>query len=187
MDYMYAGQERRLNSFHLRSIRRILVISWQDKVTNAKVLSRAGLPTMYTLLRQRRLRWLGHVRRMEDGRIPKDILFGELALGRRTTGRPHLRYKDVCIRDMKAVDIDIMSWEGLAADRTEWRNALKQHLETGEEKLMAAAADKRARRKEGSSSIRPETIHRCDVCNKDCHSRIGLFSHKRRCSNPARN
>ena len=150
---MYAGQERRLNSFHLRSIRRILVISWQDKVTNADVLSRAGLPTLYTLLRQRRLRWLDHVRRMEDGRIPKDILYGELALGRRTTGRPHLRYKDVCKRDMKAVDIDTMSWEGLAADRTEWRSALKQHLETGEEKLMAAAADKRALRKEGSSSI----------------------------------
>ena len=65
--------------------------SWQDKVTNADVLSRAGLQTMYTLLRQRRLRWLVHVRRMEDGRIPKYILYGELALGRRTTGRPHLR------------------------------------------------------------------------------------------------
>ena len=142
---------------------------------------------IFTLHRQRRLRWSGHVRRMEDGRVPKDILYGELALGRRTTGRPHLRYKDVCIRDTRAVDIDTMSWEGFAADRTEWRSALKQHLETGEKKLMAAAADKRARRKEGSSPIRPETTHRCDVCNKDCHSRIGLFSHKRRCSNPARN
>ena len=97
--------------FHLRSICRILGISWQDKVTNADVLSRAGLPAMYTLLRQRRLRWLGHVRRMEDGRIPKDILYGELALGRRTTCRPQLRYKDVCARDMKAVGIDTMSLE----------------------------------------------------------------------------
>ena len=43
---------------------------------------------------------------MEDGRIPKDILYDELALGRRTTGRPHLRYKDVCVRDVKVVDID---------------------------------------------------------------------------------
>ena len=50
---VYAGQERSLNTFHLRSIRRILGISWQDKVTNADVLSRAGPPTMYTLLRQR--------------------------------------------------------------------------------------------------------------------------------------
>ena len=48
---------------------------------------------------------------MEDGRIQKYILYGELALGRRTTGRRHLRYKDVCIRDMKAVDIDTMSLE----------------------------------------------------------------------------
>ena len=142
----YAGQERRLNTFHLRSIRRNLGISWQDKVTNADVLSRAGLPTMYTLLRQRRLRWLGHVRRMEDGRIPKDILYGELALGRRTTGRPHMRYKDVCARYMKAVVIGTMCWEGLAADRTVWRSALKQHLKTGEDKLMTAAADKRTRR-----------------------------------------
>ena len=183
----YAGQESRFNTFHLRSIRRILGISWLDKVTNADFLSRAGLPSMYTLLRQRRLRWLGHVRRMEDGRIPKDIIYGELAFGRRTTGRPRLRYKDVCARDMKAVDIDTMSWEALAADRTNWRIALKQHLKTGVYKLMAAAADKRARRKEGSSSIQPETTHRCDVSNKDCHSNIGLFSHKRRCYNPARN
>ena len=153
--------ERRLNTFHLRSIRRILGISWQDKVTNADVLSRAGLPSMYTLLRQRRLRWLGHVHRMEDGRIPKDILYGELALGRRTTGRPHQRYSDVCVTDMKAVDIDTMSWEGLAADRTKWSSALKQHLKTGEDKLMTAAVDKRARRKEGSSSIRPTTTHMC--------------------------
>ena len=220
---MYAGQERRLNTCHLRHIRRILVISWQDKVTNADVLFRAGLHSMYTLLRQRRRQWLGHVRRMEDGRIPKDnnmvscIWGGEppaaltcyikmSAWGRRTTGRPrlrykdvcvgeenhrptslHLRYKDVCVRDINAVDIDTMSWEGLAADRTKWKSALKQHLKTGEEKLMAAAADKRARRKEGSSSIRPESTHRCDVCNKDCHSHIGICSHKRCCNNQAIN
>ena len=89
---------------------------------------------------------------MEYGRIPKDILYGQLALGRRTTGHPRLRYKDVCVRDMKDVDIDTMSWKGLAADRTKWRSALKEHLKTGDEKLMAAPADKRAHRKEGSSS-----------------------------------
>ena len=129
----YTGQERRLNTFHLGSIRRILGISWQDKVTNADVLSRAGLPSMYTLLRQRRLRWLCHVRRLEDSRSPKYILYGELALGRRITGRPHLRYKDVCVIDMNVADIDTMSWEGLAADRTKWRSALKEHFKTGED------------------------------------------------------
>ena len=149
----YAGKESGFNTFHLRSIRRILRISWLEKVTNADVLSCAGLPSMHTLLRQRRLRWLGHVCRMDDGRIPKYILYGERALGRRTTGHPHLRYKDVCVRDMKAVVMDTMSWEGLAADRTKWRSALKQHLKTGKDKLMTYAADTRARTKEESSSM----------------------------------
>ena len=36
---------------------------------------------MFTMVSQRRLRWLGHVRRMEDGRIPKDIFYGELIGG----------------------------------------------------------------------------------------------------------
>ena len=65
----------------MRCLRRILGISWQEKNPNTEVLARAGLPSMLTLLRQRRLRWLGHVRRMEDGRIPKDILYGQLAAG----------------------------------------------------------------------------------------------------------
>ena len=52
----YARQEKRLNSFHLRSHRRILGMSWQDRVPNTEVLSRANLPSMFTLLRQRRLR-----------------------------------------------------------------------------------------------------------------------------------
>ena len=120
----YARQERILNTFHLRSIRRILGISRKDRVSNDEVLSRAGHLSMYTLLRQRRLRWLGHVHRMNDGRIPKDTMYGELASRKRTTGRTRLPYKAVCMRDMKALDIDAASWEGLAADPTRWRSTL---------------------------------------------------------------
>ena len=107
----YAKQEKILKTFHMRSHRHILCISCQGRVTNAEVLSRAGLPTVYTLLRQHILRWLGHVHHMDDGRIPKDILYGELASGRRRTGRPQLRYKDVVKRYMKALDINTATWE----------------------------------------------------------------------------
>uniref|UniRef100_A0A8W8JBQ4 Reverse transcriptase domain-containing protein n=1 Tax=Magallana gigas TaxID=29159 RepID=A0A8W8JBQ4_MAGGI len=95
----YSRQERRLHAFHLRCLRRILGILWKDKVPNTEVLSRANLPSMFTMLRQRRLRWLGHVRRMVDGRIPKDILYGELRSGKRSTVRPQLRFKDVVYLD----------------------------------------------------------------------------------------
>ena len=50
-----ARQEKRLNSFHPRSTRHIPGISWQDRVSNTEVLSRANLPSMFTLLRQCRL------------------------------------------------------------------------------------------------------------------------------------
>ena len=187
----YARQEKRLNTFHLRSLRRILNITWQEKVTNTEVLSRSGLPSMFTLLRQRRLRWLGHVHRMEDGRIPKDILYGELAAGKRNIGRPQLRFKDVCKRDMKALDIDTDSWEVLASDRSDWRSTLHTQLQAGEEKLTAAAAEKRARRK-NSSAGRQTTTHTntpttytCNTCGRHCRSHIGLVSHRRRCSSHA--
>ena len=97
----YTRQEKKLNSFHLRCLRRILDISWQDKITNTEVLERASSFSMYTLLSQRRLRWLGHVHRMANGCIPKDMLYGELVTGTRTVGRPYLRYRDTCKRDMK--------------------------------------------------------------------------------------
>ena len=45
--------------------------------------------------------------RMDDGRIPKDLLLGELAQGTRPTGRQQLSYKDVCKRDLKALGVDL--------------------------------------------------------------------------------
>ena len=62
----------------MASLRRILGIKWQDKVTNVEVLNDSSMLSIYSLLMKRRLRWIGHVRRMDDGRIPKDIMFGEL-------------------------------------------------------------------------------------------------------------
>ena len=62
---LYSSQERRLNTFHLRCLRGILAITWQDRIPNKDVLAQAGVPNMFALLIQRRLRWLGHVSRMD--------------------------------------------------------------------------------------------------------------------------
>ena len=62
---LYSYQETRLNTFHLRCLRRILGITWQDCVPN-KDLAQARLPSMFALLNQRPIGWLGHVSRMKD-------------------------------------------------------------------------------------------------------------------------
>ena len=117
---------------------------------------------------------------MEDGRIPKDILYGELASGKRPLGRPHLRFKDACKRDMKALDIDPEHWESIAADRDRWRCLLHDQLREGENKMHNAAIDKRKRRK-AAPTTPSASNHICPNCSRDCHSRIGLVSHRRRC------
>ena len=122
---MHAYQEKRLNVFHMRCPTCILGITWKDKVTNKVVLEKAGIPSLYTLLKQRRMRWLGHVTRMKDDRIPKDLLYGELATGKRPTGRPQLRFKDVCKRDLQVLGINTDSWEVTATDRDAWRHTVK--------------------------------------------------------------
>ncbi|XP_050707960.1 uncharacterized protein LOC126993145 [Eriocheir sinensis] len=177
-----ARQERKLNSLHMRCLRRILNITWQDKITNNTVLERAGMTSMFTLLKQRRMRWLGHVVRMDDGRIPKDLLYGELTEGTRPTGRPKLRYKDVCKRDLKALHINTDSWEATASERSAWRQAIQQGLHVFEETLAQQSEAKRQRRKAQNPADQPVSIFTCDQCGRDCHSRIGLSSHTRRCT-----
>lgn len=105
---------------------------------------------------------------MEDGHLPKDILYGELAMGQRSIGCLHLRFKDVCKRDMKILDINTESWEDLAADSGSWRNTLHKQLILGEEKLIVMADEQQAHRK--NPTTRLETRHRCDLCDRDCHS-----------------
>ena len=70
---------------------------------------------------------------MEDGLLPKDVLYGELAPGSRPVGRPILRYKDVCKRDMKSTEINPDLWEAAAADRSNWRRV----VQTGVERVEA--------------------------------------------------
>ena len=117
---------------------------------------------------------------MKDGQIPKDILYRELTSGQRSTGCLQLRYKDACKRDMKALNININSWEDLAANCTSWRSMLHKQLQSGEKKLTAAA-EKQACKKEMATN-RPDSMHRCNLCDQDCHSHIGLYSHRRCCS-----
>ena len=97
----HARHDRRLNSFHMMWLRRILKVRWQEKIPGAEILKRSELTHVDTMIMQKRLRWLGHVAIMDDRRIPKAILYSEARDGSRKLGRPLLRYSDNCKRNMK--------------------------------------------------------------------------------------
>ena len=164
----------------MHCLRRILVISWRDKVTNSALLERAGISTMFSLLRQRRMRWLDHIGRMEDRRIPKDLLYSELVTGKRLTGRPQLRYYDTCKCILKALGINTDTREAAASDRSTWKQEVHKDL-SFQRNPMQKAEEKRSCRKTWLHADRPVTTFTCGKCHRDCHSHIGLLSHTRRC------
>ena len=121
----YAHHEASLNSFHLHCLRHILGITWKDKISNTKVLQQTWTQSMCNLLMQCHMHWLGHVRHMDDGRIPKDILYGELTTGSWPKGHPSVRFKDVCKHDLKACHINTGNWEQAASDHAVLRGMTK--------------------------------------------------------------
>jgi len=69
---------KRLDAAHHRWLRSILVVSWKDKVTNEEVKVRTGQQSILNILSDRRLRWLGHMIRMDHQRFTYQALYWEV-------------------------------------------------------------------------------------------------------------
>ena len=107
---------------------------------------------------------------MANGRIPKDMLCGELVTGTRTVGRPYLRYRYTCKRDMKVAGIDITTWEVAADDRGHWRAVVNRGMERAEENRYVHEAAKMEKRKQKYSH--PPTAH----CRSSLHCDLSMYN-----------
>ena len=178
----YRHHVRLLERFHQRSLRTILNIHWSDYVTNVEVLEKAEIPSIEALLLKSQLRWAGHVSRMEDYRLPKITMYGELSTGYRERGAPKKRYKDSLKKSLGACHIDTNNWSTLAADRGAWRHTIHQATTTYETSRRDILKDKRQRRKNREpSDSNSDQNFQCSRCDRTCLSRIGLVSHERAC------
>ena len=97
---------RRLDQFHLRCLRKIARVKWQDRIPNTDVLNICGIMGIEAFLLKAQLRWVGHIMRMPDSRIPKQVFLGQLAVGKRLQCGPVLRYKDTLKVNLKQCGID---------------------------------------------------------------------------------
>jgi len=139
----YRRHTRSLDQFHLKCLRRIARIKWQDRIPNREVLSRCGISGIEALILQAQLRWVGHVHRMPDSRIPKAVFYLELASGSRTLGRPLQRYRDKLKANMQSAGIDPRKWETLACNRSKWREVCHSGVQHFEENRVAVEVEKR--------------------------------------------
>ena len=77
----YRRYIRRLEQFHMRCLRRIANIKWQDMIPNTEVLprNRCAQNGIEHHIKRAQLRWTGHLVRLADDRIPKSVFYGELS------------------------------------------------------------------------------------------------------------
>ena len=163
---LYRRHVKQLEQFHTRSLRSIMRIRWRDRVTNQEVLDRANSTRIEAKILQAQLRWTGHVIRMDETRIPRQLFYGELVSGHRKQGRPQKRYKD-----------NLKTWklETSAADRSGWRVTIRSAANNFEKDRRQRLAAARERRHRAASSAPPTEGIPCEICA----SAFGLRSHMR--------
>ena len=177
---MRAHQEKMLNAFHMRCLRRLLGITWQDKITNKVVLEKAGIPSLYTLkakaavartcdmdeklLHSKRPFIWRTGNREKTNRTTPTTLHGRMQARPPGTSHKHRLLESYCHR------------------QDAWRHTVKVGLSQYEETQRVKAEEKRLHKKTVCLASRPSTAFTCSKCDRDCHSRIGLHSHNRRCT-----
>ena len=98
--------------------RRMLRVSWRDRVTNEEVLRRVGQQrTLLAELRKRQMNFLGHVLRNE--KVEHLCLTGMIE-GRRARGRQRVKYLDSIVEELggRMTTNQLLQ---LARDRERWK------------------------------------------------------------------
>jgi hypothetical protein len=90
-------------------------------LTNKEIYARVKKPTVTETIRLNRLRWFGHVQRMQENRIPKKLLY--MNLGTRLRGRPRNRWQDEVREDEQITGGE--EWQEKVHNREEWKKLLR--------------------------------------------------------------
>ena len=115
-------QEEDLNCFERKILRSICgpvqePDGWRIR-TNIELSDIFGKNTITAAIKSARLRWAGHVVRMDEERTAKKALDRNFD-GTRSRGRPRKRWLDCVVEDAKR--LGVTNWRRMAEDRNEWR------------------------------------------------------------------
>lgn len=114
--------EKRLDTFVHKCLRRILKVYWPEKVSNEDIRRRANIEKISMQIRIRRWKYIGHILRKSPDNHQR-IALRWTPEGKRKRGRPKETWRRTVEREMKMLKLS--SWEhaaGVANNRDKWRN-----------------------------------------------------------------
>lgn len=115
-------QWSRLQAGEMRFLRAIKGKTRRDKIRNEEIRENIVDESLRQRVEKSRLKWYGHVKRMEEGRLPK--VMEELAItGKRPRGRPRRRWIDDIKKDVtrRGYRFENIQQEEVWKDRKKWR------------------------------------------------------------------
>ena len=80
-------------------------------------------PNITQRMRERKLRWAGHVARMSEDRSAKKVM-ESVPVGKRPLGRPRTRWEDEVKRIARELEVE-EEWKVVAQNRDRWRQLVK--------------------------------------------------------------
>jgi hypothetical protein len=99
-------------------------LEWKSR-TNQELEEMSKGENIVKWIKGQRIRWLGHLERMEEDRMPKKIVAQELE-GTRQRGRPRKRWKEEVGRDLQV--LGVRRWRELVTDT----NKIEGYCSTGQ-------------------------------------------------------
>lgn len=128
------AQERRLNTFYMACLRTIIGVNLGDRMANETILNLTGQPCLENIMRRNRLRWFGHVNRMEnaDDAEPSSVkktMFSFFPDSRRPrNGGVRKRWEDKIMDDIGK--FHITNWRRDTLNKDRWRELINKDVHT---------------------------------------------------------
>ncbi|KAI8518900.1 hypothetical protein Bbelb_021570 [Branchiostoma belcheri] len=111
-------QERHLDAFDAKCLRRILGIRWYDRVTNIALRRSTNQPPVSQKIRAARLRLFGHLARSSPPSEPARLLLEPTPTNwTRPRGRPRQKWLDVLSSDLRAAGHNLTTAWAAAQNR----------------------------------------------------------------------
>lgn len=123
------AEEKRLAIWERKVLRRIYGGRKEGEIwvrrTNQELQDLYSEPNIVGVIKGQRMRWLGHVQRMPEYRMPKQILRSSLS-GRRRRGRPKTRWRKEVEGDLERMGIG--RWRERAENKKEWKKLITEAM-----------------------------------------------------------